>query len=240
MDSRSAQTREILLEELVAANHILSHLRVIDAYGHISARDPEHADRYWISRAMPAREVSRETLAEVTLEGAPVRETQAKLFFERVIHGEIYRARPDVNAVIHAHSPNLIPFCNSATLLRPMTAPAAFLGAGAPAFDSRDVDDEGDLNVVTPAQGRALAQALGDHALVLLRRHGVVVVGANLREMTRRAVVAEANAQQQLQASVLGPVQFLTEAEIEHRRKGSRDPDRAWNAWLQEARAARR
>ncbi len=234
-----AQTRETMLDELVAANHILAHQGVIDAYGHISARDPEHADRYWITRAMPAREVSRETLVEVTLDGAPVRDAQAKLFFERAIHGEIYRARADVNALIHAHSPSLIPFCNSMTLLRPMTGPAAFIGAGAPAFDSRDVDDEGDLNVVTPAQGRALAQALGDHALVLLRRHGVVVAGANLREMTRRAVVAETNARQQLQASVLGPVQFLTQSEIDHRRKGSRDPDRAWTAWLQEARAAR-
>jgi len=237
--SNAAALRETMLDELVAANHILAHLGVIDAYGHISARDPERADRYWITRAMPAREVSRETLVEVTLEGEAVSEAKAKLFFERAIHGEIYRARADVNALIHAHSPSLIPFCNSQTPLRPMTGPAAFLGDGAPTFDMRDVDDEGDLNVVTPAQGRALATALGDHALVLLRRHGVVVVGATLREMTRRAVVAESNAQQQLQASVLGPVQFLTQSEIVHRRKGSRDPDRAWNAWLQQARAAR-
>src|SRR2546426_8661696 len=104
------------------------------------------------------------------------------LFFERVIHGEIYKARADVMAVVHNHSPSLIPFCNSDTKLRPMVGNAAFLGDGAPVFDIRTVDDDGDLNICTAAQASAMAQALGRHWLVLLRGHRVGVVGETVPE----------------------------------------------------------
>ena len=227
------------LDELVSANHILSHQGVLDAYGHVSARDPVNPGTYWISRSMPGDDVERDCLIQLTLDGTPVSSNETRLFHERVIHGEIYRARPDVKAIVHCHAPSLIPFCNTTTLLRPMTGPAAFLESGAPTFDSRDVDDEGDLNVVTKAQGRALAHALGSGAIVLLRRHGAVVVGTTMREMVRRAVVADLNARQQLQATTLGEVQFLTESELAYRRKGSRDPDRSWFKWKQQARRAR-
>src|SRR5262249_6766732 len=147
-------------------------------------------------------------------------------------HGEIYKARPDVMAVLHSHSPSLIPFCNSDTKLRPMVANAAFLGEGAPVFDIRDVDDDGDLNVCNVAQASALARALRAHWLVLLRRHGAVTVGETVRQCVRHAVYAEQNARQQLQASALGPVHFLTESEIAYsRRARPKDPDRAWNLW---------
>src|SRR4029077_1194623 len=147
------------------------------AYGHISARDPERKDRYWLSRSMAPMLVTAEEIIEFDLDNKPVRAGENRLFFERVIHGEVYKARPDVMAVCHNHSPSLIPFCNSDTRLRPMVGNAAFLGEGAPVFDIRGVDDDGDLNVCTVAQARALAQALGAHALVLLRGHGAVAVG---------------------------------------------------------------
>ncbi len=166
-----------LLDDLVAANRILSDHGVLDAYGHISARDPVHHQHYWISRSMPPAQVGATDIIACDLDNNPVRPGETRLFFERVIHGEIYKARPDVMAVLHNHSPSLIPFCNSDTRLRPMVGSAAFLGDGAPVFDIRTIDDEGDLNICTLAQGQGLARALGPHALVLLRGHGAVAVG---------------------------------------------------------------
>jgi ribulose-5-phosphate 4-epimerase/fuculose-1-phosphate aldolase len=102
-----------LIDDLVAANRILSHQGVLDAYGHISARNPARADRYWLSRSMAPALVTAEDIIEFDLDSNPVRAGENRLFFERVIHGEIYKARPDVMSVVHNHSPSLIPFCNS-------------------------------------------------------------------------------------------------------------------------------
>jgi ribulose-5-phosphate 4-epimerase/fuculose-1-phosphate aldolase len=225
-----------LIEDLIAANRILSDHGVLDAYGHISARDPGHKDRYWLSRSMAPALVTAADIIAFDLGGNPIRAGETKLFFERVIHGEVYKARPDVMAVLHNHSPSLIPFANTDTKLRPMTGNAAFLGEGAPVFDIRDIDDEGDLNVCTAVQARGLARALGPHALVLLRGHGSVAVGASVRQVVRRAIIAETNARQQLQATLLGPVHFLTASEIEFaKRVAPKDPDRAWQLWKKKA-----
>jgi HCOMODA/2-hydroxy-3-carboxy-muconic semialdehyde decarboxylase len=225
-----------LLDDLVAANRILADQGVLDAYGHISGRDPRAPDRYWLSRSLPPALVTKADLLAFDLDNNPVEAGNHKLFFERVIHGEIYKARPDVMAVVHSHSPSLIPFCNSDAKLRPMVGNAAFLGEGAPVFDIRSVDDEGDLNVCTVPQARGLVQALGGHALVLLRGHGAVAVGETVRQCVRRAIIAETNARAQLQATVLGPVQFLTASEIAFaRRSPPKDPDRAWQLWKKRA-----
>jgi ribulose-5-phosphate 4-epimerase/fuculose-1-phosphate aldolase len=225
-----------LIDDLVAANRILSHQGVLDAYGHISARNPARADRYWLSRSMAPALVTAEDIIEFDLDSNPVRAGENRLFFERVIHGEIYKARPDVMSVVHNHSPSLIPFCNSDTLLRPMVGNAAFLGAGAPVFDIRTVDDEGDLNICTVPQARGLADALGSHWIVLLRGHGAVAVGESIWQCVRHAIIAERNARQQIEATILGDVKFLTQSEIAFaRRSKPKDPDRAWRLWKQQA-----
>jgi ribulose-5-phosphate 4-epimerase/fuculose-1-phosphate aldolase len=225
-----------LIDDLVAANRILSDQGVLDAYGHISARDPRNPQRYWLSRSMAPVLVTADDIIEFDLDSNPVRAGENRLFFERVIHGEIYKARPDVMAVVHNHSPSLIPFCNSETRLRPMVGNAAFLGDGVPVFDIRDVDDEGDLNVCNVPQAQALAQALGAEWVVLLRRHGAVAVGESIRQCVRHAIIAERNARQQIEATMLGPVQFLTKSEIAFaRRSKPKDSDRGWQLWKQRA-----
>jgi ribulose-5-phosphate 4-epimerase/fuculose-1-phosphate aldolase len=225
-----------LLDDLVAANRILSDHGVLDAYGHISVRDLAHPQHYWISRSMPPALVTAADIIACDLDNNPVRPGETRLFFERVIHGEIYKARPDVMAVLHNHSPSLIPFCNSDTRLRPMVGSAAFLGEGAPVFDIRTIDDDGDLNICTLAQGQGLAKALGPHSLVLLRGHGAVLAGDSVRQVVRRAIIAESNAKQQIQATTLGPIHFLTASEIDYaRRQQPKDPDRAWRLWKQRA-----
>jgi HCOMODA/2-hydroxy-3-carboxy-muconic semialdehyde decarboxylase len=232
-------THAELIEDLVAANRILANQGVLDAYGHISARDPDKRDRYWLSRSMPPAHVSADDILAFDLDSNPVRPGNDKLFFERVIHGEIYKARPDVMAVVHNHSPSLIPFANSDTRLRPMVGNAAFLGDGVPVFDIRTVDDDGDLNVCTVPQAQALARALGQHWVVLLRGHGAVAVGEGVRNCVRHAIIAENNARLQLQATLLGPVHFLTASEIEYAKRAKpKDPDRAWQLWKQKAMGA--
>jgi ribulose-5-phosphate 4-epimerase/fuculose-1-phosphate aldolase len=236
MAAKSGPPDPALMEDLVAANRILSDHGVLDAYGHISARDPGNPQHYWISRSMPPAQVAAADLIACDLDNNPLQPGETRLFFERVIHGEIYKARPDVMAVLHNHSPSLIPFCNSDTRLRPMVGSAAFLGEGAPVFDIRSVDDEGDLNICTVAQASGLARALGRHWLVLLRGHGAVAVGQSIRQVVRHAIIAETNARQQIQATLLGPVHFLTASEIEYaKRSKPKDPDRAWQLWKERA-----
>ena len=228
-----------LIDDLVAANRILADHGVFDAYGHISARDPGNKERYWLSRSMAPAQVTAADIIEFDLDNNPVRAGENRLFFERVIHGEVYKARPDVMAVVHNHSPSLIPFCNSDTRLRPMVGNAAFLGEGAPVFDIRSVDDEGDLNVCTVPQAKALARALGSHWVLLLRGHGAVAVGESVRGCVRHAIIAERNARAQIEATLLGPVHFLTASEIAYARRAKpKDPDRAWQLW--KAKAMRR
>jgi len=229
-------TQADLIDDLVVANRILADRGVFEAYGHISARDPDNKDRYWLTRSMPPAQVTADDIIAFDLDNKPMRAGENRLFFERVIHGEVYKARPDVMAVCHNHSPSLIPFCNSDTRLRPMVGNAAFLGEGAPVFDIRTVDDDGDLNVCTVPQASALAQALGPHCLVLLRGHGAVVVGNSVRQCVRHAIIAEANARQQIEATILGPVRFLTASEIAYaRRMQPKDADRAWQHWKRKA-----
>src|SRR5262249_26910964 len=153
------------------------------------------------------------------LDNKPVRAGENRLFFERVIHGEVYKARPDVMAVCHNHSPSLIPFCNSDTRPRPMVGNSPFLGDGAPAFDIRTLDDDGDLTMCAVPQASPMAKALGTHALVLLRGHGGVVVGRSVRECVRHAIITETNARAQIEATILGPVHFLTASELAYARR---------------------
>jgi HCOMODA/2-hydroxy-3-carboxy-muconic semialdehyde decarboxylase len=225
-----------LVGDLVAANRILADHGVLDAYGHISARDTSNKERYWLSRSMAPVLVTAEDIIAFDLDNRPLHAGENRLFFERVIHGEIYKARPDVMAVVHNHSPSLIPFCNSDTRLRPMVGNAAFLGTGAPVFDIRTVDDEGDLNICTVPQARGLANALGRHCIVLLRGHGAVAVGDSIRQCVRHAIIAERNGKQQIEATALGPVHFLTDSEIAFaQRMKPKDPERAWQLWKRKA-----
>jgi HCOMODA/2-hydroxy-3-carboxy-muconic semialdehyde decarboxylase len=229
-------THAELIDDLVAANQILAYRRIFDAYGHISARDPRNRERYWLTRSMPPADVTADDIIEFDLDNKPMRAGENRLFFERVVHGEVYKARPDVMAVCHNHSPSLIPFCNSDTRLRPMVGNAAFLGEGAPVFDIRTVDDEGDLNICTVPQASAMARALGSNAIVLLRGHGAVVVGESVRQCVRLAIIAETNARAQIEAAILGPVRFLTASEIAYaRRQKPKDADRGWRHWKRQA-----
>jgi ribulose-5-phosphate 4-epimerase/fuculose-1-phosphate aldolase len=233
---RSAGRKTSLLSDLVTAHHILHDQGVLDAFGHISVRDQRNSGRFWMSRSIAPAQVTRDDLLLFGLSGNPVDGSSRKLFLERFIHSEIYRARPDVMAVAHTHSPMLIVYSVSSTRLRPLSQVSGFLGTGAPVFDIRSVDKGGDMLIRTPELGKALARKLGQSALVLMRGHGSATVGDSIRQLVWRAIYAEVNAQQQIQAMLMGRVKYLSRQEARHAaRTIPNDPDRAWELWKRNA-----
>ena len=227
------------IDELVEANHILFDQKIVDGFGHVSARHPERADRFLLARSMAPGLVQADDIMTFDLDGAPATADARPSYLERFIHSEIYRARPDVGAVVHSHSRGLIPFGVARRVrLRPICHMCGFLGRGAPVFEIRDAAGDGsDLLVRDPALGAALARSLGDAAAVLMRGHGATVVGETLRQAVFRAVYTELGAQLQAEAMRLGPVAYLSVAEAKAAAKTNDSQiDRAWSLWRAQAR----
>ncbi len=222
-----------LIDDLVTANRILAMEGVLDGYGHVSARSDTDPSRYYLSRSLAPDLVTAQDIMEFDLDSQPVDPPDRTSYIEAFIHGEIYRARPDVKAVIHTHSPALIPFGVSTVPLRPLYTLGAFIGEGVPIFDIRAATGEiTDLLIRNAALGRALAQTLGGNGAVLMRGHGAVVVGPSLQDAVGRSVYLQINASLQLQAITLGgPIQYL---DPEEARKLETIPNRyrrAWELW---------
>ncbi len=193
-----------LLEDLVAANHILVDQGVLDGYGHVSARHDRDAGRFLMSRSIAPELVTAADVLEYGLDSEPVAAAGRTSYLERFIHGEIYRARPDVRAIVHSHSPSVIPFGVTGAPLRPLYHMSAFLSGGVPVWDIHAAAGDSDMLVRTPALGRSLAQALGTRPVVLMRGHGAVAVGTSLPQVVFRSVYTEVNARLQAQAIALG------------------------------------
>ena len=221
--------------ELVLANRVLAAQGVVDGWGHVSARLPGTPDRFLLARSVAPALVGEADLAELSVEtGETVH--GGRSYLERHIHAGIYRARRDVHAVVHSHSPDLIPFGVTDTPLLPLLHVSAFLGEGTPRFEIRDTaGDASTMLIDTPVLGDALAAALGRAPLVLMRGHGVSVAGISLRQAVYRAVYAGHNARTQLQAQTLGPVTYLSNGEAaEAARTVDGGLDRVWTLWEHE------
>ncbi len=221
--------------DLVAANRILTDQQILDAFGHVSVRHPSNPSHFLMSRNMPPAFVTAADIVEYDLDGNPISApSNATHFLERFIHAEIYRARPDVNAAIHSHSPAVIPFGTVKVALRPLYHMSAFLAPGVPVFEIRDAAGGMTNMLVSNSKlGKALAEKLGDKSVVLMRGHGDAVVASTLSMAVFRAVYTETNARLQLQATSLGgEVIFLDKEEGE---KAMQVLDkihlRAWELW---------
>jgi ribulose-5-phosphate 4-epimerase/fuculose-1-phosphate aldolase len=222
-----------LIEDIVAGSRILADLGVVDAFGHVSARHPTNPNRFLMSRSLAPALVTAGDIMEFDLDGKAVDAGGRAVFLERFIHGEIYRARPDVMAVVHTHSPGVIPFTVSQVPLRPLFHNAAFLAAGAPVWEIRKEFGETDMLVGDSARGKSLAERLGDKSVVLMRGHGDVTVGPSVKLAVFRAYYTDVNARLQTQAVTLGgDVNYLTPGE------GAKADainlvvlDRVWNLW---------
>jgi HCOMODA/2-hydroxy-3-carboxy-muconic semialdehyde decarboxylase len=224
-----------LLEDIAIGSRILADLGVVDAFGHVSARDPANPDHFLMSRSLAPALVTPDDLMEFDRDGNAVDPRGRAVFLERFIHAEIYKARPDVMAVVHAHSPDVIPFSVSKTPLRPLYHNAAFLAPGVPVWDIAKEFGTTNMLVSSNVIGTSLAQALSDKSVVLMRGHGDVAVGPTVRVAVFRAYYTNVNAHLQAQAIGLGTdVTYLSPEE------GAKADtvnfavlDRVWNLWKQ-------
>ncbi len=223
-----------LIEDLAAAYRILAEHGVIDAYGHVSVRSDKNPKRYWLARSLAPELVTEEDIIEYDLDSKPLNENGRESVRERFIHGEIYKARSEVMAVVHNHSPSVVPFSVTSVPMRPIFHMAAFVGEGLPNFEIRDAQKGTDLLVKTPYLGQALAKTLGGSPAALMRGHGSVTVGESLARAVGRSVYLELSARMQAQAMMIagpgGKITYLDDSEVQASMP-VQSYGRAWPLW---------
>jgi ribulose-5-phosphate 4-epimerase/fuculose-1-phosphate aldolase len=208
-----------LFQDLAIAYRILAEHGIIDAYGHISVRSPTNPERFWIARSIPPELVTEDDMMELDMDSQPVDARGRSPVNERFIHGEVYKTRPEVMAVVHNHSPSVIPFCCTNTPLQPIFHMSAFVGLGIPNWDIREAKEGTDMLVRDSYLGASLAKKLGKHPAALMRGHGAVVVGESLQVAVGRSVYLEQNARMQFQAELLAgrsgaDINFMDDKEV--------------------------
>jgi HCOMODA/2-hydroxy-3-carboxy-muconic semialdehyde decarboxylase len=224
-----------LATTLVVANRVLYRHGVVDGFGHVSARDPAAPDRFLLSRSLAPGQVNRADLMTFDLDGNAQSGDARRPYLELWIHSEIYRARPDVAAVVHSHSPSVIPFGATRSTLKPLYHMSSFIGEGSALFEIRDAGGNTDMLVRDRQLGAALARSLGDRSVVLMRGHGSTVVGASIEEAVFRAVYTEINARLQMQALDLGdPIYLNADEAAKSTQTNQRVFRRAWDLWAKD------
>ncbi len=230
-----------LIADLAAAGRILAAQGVVDGFGHVSMRHPSAPDRYLMTRSTAPALVTPEDIIEYDLSSNPCNANGRASFLERFIHGEIYRARPDIMSVVHSHSPSVIPYGLVGVPMQAMFHNAAFIAAGVPVFDIRDKFGATDMLVGNAARGVALAGVLGGRDIALMRAHGSVACGATLQTAVFRAVYTEVNARIQHWTTALGGgAQMAALNEEEGRLADAVNQTagmRAWDLWRSQVRS---
>ncbi|MEE8333311.1 MAG: class II aldolase/adducin family protein [Alphaproteobacteria bacterium] len=230
------------IDELVIAYRVLAAHGVVDAYGHVSVRKPDDPERYYIARALAPELVTRADIFEFDLDSLAVDDKGQSMYLERYIHGEIFKERPDVHAVVHNHSPSVIPFGVTEVPLRPLVNTGAFIGLGVPIFEIRDFQPSGDIIISSPYLGQALANVLGASPAAMMRGHGATVVAESLPLVCVRSIYLEVSAKLQMQAIMIagqgGKVVYLDEDEVRAtvgRQDAKETWRRGWTLWRAKA-----
>ena len=228
------------LHELIVATRILANEKILDAFGHVSVRNPNNPSHYFIPRHRAPELAEISDIVELDLDSVPVKPTDFRLYSERVIHGEIYKARPDVHAVVHHHAHTVLPFAISGKEIVPVFHLAAVIGK-VPFWDQRDEFGDTNMLVIKPEEGASLARALGPNWMVLMRRHGATVAGTSLRNLTFRTVFSSDNCKLLSQAMAHGHVDSLSAGEIDLTAAYQQRPpstNRAWDYWVRQVEKA--
>ena len=226
------------LSDLVIANRILANEGVIDAFGHVSIRHPERADRYFLARSRSPELVERGDLLEFDLDSNPINPDGRTMYSERPIHGCIYKSRPEVMAVCHNHAHSLIPFGVTGSEIKPIWHVAGSIGAEVPIWDIREEFGETDLLVTNNDLGGSLAKKLGKNRCALMRGHGAVVASQTLKSAVFVAIYLMANAKLLKEAREMGQVTYLSPGEVkltEAMNFKERSQNRAWEYWARRA-----
>jgi HCOMODA/2-hydroxy-3-carboxy-muconic semialdehyde decarboxylase len=232
---------DVIIKDLVVANRILAKEDVVDAYGHVSIRNPDNPKSFFISRSLAPELIERDDIVELGLDGEPLKNEKRSLYLERFIHAAIYEARPDINSVVHAHAEDTLPFgIAAATKLKPVIHSGSFIGPNVPVWDIADKFGATNVLVTNMAQGRDLAKCLGKNSVALMRGHGFASAARSLIEVVRLSVYLPRNARALMRAKMLGgKIKYLSKGEIDARNKGyspySTETWRAWEYWANKA-----
>ncbi|MEY4879770.1 MAG: hypothetical protein RJB62_1239 [Pseudomonadota bacterium] len=228
---------DYLLEELVTANRILAREGIVDSFGHISVRHPDNSNHFLMSRARAPDCVEVEDIMEFTLAGEPINPRGRVPYLERFIHGSLLNERPDIHSVVHNHSPSVIPFGATGTIIKPIMHMVASVGHEVPIWDSQTKFGDTNLLIADEAMGRDLAQFVGKGRTALMRGHGSVIAGTDIRQAVHISIYLEAGAKLQMEAMRMGPVKFLSKGEVDKilERTASYTINRAWENWCRRA-----
>jgi ribulose-5-phosphate 4-epimerase/fuculose-1-phosphate aldolase len=224
---------ERAIRDVVIANRILAHQGVVDAYGHVSIRHPLNPERFLLSRSRSPELVEERDIMEFTLDGKVVGDDRRPPYLERFIHGGIYEARPDVNAVVHSHAEETLPFGITDVALKPVIHVASSIGASVPVWDiAEKFGDNTNLLVVNQDHGRDLAKRLGQGRVALMRGHGFAAGGATVQDVVRLSVYLPVNARVMTAAMRLSPnFKALAPGEVESRGSYNPKAPESWRAW---------
>ncbi len=242
--SRLITASKDLVADVALANLILFDHDILDGFGHVSARHDKDPERFVMSRYVAPGIVTPTDIREFSLDSEPVPDKGERHYSERFIHGEIYRARPDVMAVIHSHAPPLIPFGTTGAPLKPMYHMSSHIGMGVPVFEIRNFQNDGQMLIRSAYLGRSLASVLDNKPMVLMRGHGATIVATSLHLAVYRAIYSAMNAKLQMEAMRLGgEVTYLNESEVEYCTgpEGVENTnERAWALWKKESAGKKR
>ena len=233
MDAREA------ISELVIANRVIAHLKLVDSFGHITIRNPENPQRFFMSRSRAPSLVAREDILEFNLDSSPIDLRGFSPYKERFIHGALYRARPDVVSVCHNHAHELLPLAVTKTAMRPALHSASVIGREVPVWDIRDEFGDTDLLVTSNDMGDSLARAVGKGKAALMRGHGSVIAGKSLRDAVFTTFYLRLNAEIMIKAMSMGKeITYLSPGEVDLSGELHSQPlsqGRAWEEWCLQA-----
>jgi ribulose-5-phosphate 4-epimerase/fuculose-1-phosphate aldolase len=223
-----------VIDDVVKANHILAKEGVLDGFGHVSGRSLKNPKHFYMARSLAPALVTAADIMEFDENSEPVDQRGRQVYSERFIHGEILRTRPDVMAVVHSHSPDVLPFTVTKAPFKALIHTAGFIGsAPAPVFDTRSAPgDDPSMLVADARRGAVLAKVLGTRSVVLMRGHGLAVAAPNVRQVVLRAIYTQLNARVETRALLLGTPDFLDDKEAERALPAA---DRPWEAWVAES-----
>jgi ribulose-5-phosphate 4-epimerase/fuculose-1-phosphate aldolase len=224
------QEKDALLADLVTANHILQDQGVVDGYGHVSVRNPTNPNHFYLSRWLAPDLVTVSDIVELDYDCVPANGDTRKLYSERWIHAEIYRARPDVKSIVHTHAPTVVIMGTINEPLLPIYHMGGFIGTGLPTFDIRKSFGMTNMLINDAPKGKALAQALGDHPGALMRGHGGITVGNSIMHSVGRSVYLKINAEMHLQAGGR-KVETLAPEEARLAEAGNQEFPKDWDLW---------
>jgi ribulose-5-phosphate 4-epimerase/fuculose-1-phosphate aldolase len=227
------------ISELVIANHVVAHLRLVDSFGHVTVRNPENPARFFMSRARAPSLVTKDDILEFNLDSTPVELRGMKPYSERFIHGCLYKSRPDVMAICHNHAHELLPLAVTKTVIRPALHSAAVIGQEVPVWDIRDQFGDTNMLVTSNEMGDSLASTVGKGKAALMRGHGSVVVGTNVQDAVFSTFYLRLNAEVMIKAMSMGEtITYLSPGEIDRSGELHSQPaaqGRAWEDWCSQA-----